>query len=64
MPVRFRHPRHARATPALQAGVHPKVVVDRLDHSSVKMTLVTFSHAMAVREKVTTQRVAALVFAA
>ena len=36
--------RHSHATMLLQAGVHPKVVSDRLGHSSVRITLDTYSH--------------------
>ena len=32
------------ATTALTAGIHPKIVQDRLGHTTVAMTLDTFSH--------------------
>ena len=32
------------ASTALQAGIHPKVVQERLGHTSVKMTLDVYSH--------------------
>ena len=38
--------RHAHATLALEAGVHPKVVQERLGHSSVAFTLDRYSHAI------------------
>ena len=38
--------RHAHATALLAAGVHPKVASDRLGHSSVMLTLDTYSHAV------------------
>jgi integrase len=31
---------------ALQAGIHPKVVSERLGHASVAFTLDTYSHAV------------------
>ncbi|MCL4543989.1 MAG: site-specific integrase [Chloroflexi bacterium] len=44
--VRFHDLRHAAATLLLQAGVHPKVVSERLGHSTVTMTLDTYSHVI------------------
>ncbi len=37
--------RHMHATLLLAAGVHPKVVQERLGHSSVQITLDVYSHA-------------------
>jgi len=36
--------RHTWATLALQSGVHPKVVSDRLGHSTIAVTIDTYSH--------------------
>lgn len=36
--------RHTWATLALEAGVHPRVVQDRLGHSTIAVTLGTYSH--------------------
>ena len=38
--------RHPHATIALQHGVHPKVVQDRLGHRSITVTLDTYSHVI------------------
>lgn len=38
--------RHAAATLALVAGVHPKVVQERLGHSTIGMTLDIYSHVL------------------
>lgn len=38
--------RHCCATFLLAAGVHPKVVAERLGHSSVNLTLTTYSHVL------------------
>lgn len=38
--------RHACATLLLMAGEHPKVVADRLGHSSITVTLDNYSHVM------------------
>jgi integrase len=44
--IRFHDLRHTHATLALQAGVHPKVVSERLGHATVAMTLDVYSHAI------------------
>ena len=36
--------RHTCASLLLQAGMHPKVVSERLGHSSTKLTLDVYSH--------------------
>jgi hypothetical protein len=38
--------RHTHATLAVRAGVHPKVVSERLGHATVSITLDTYSHAI------------------
>ena len=38
--------RHTHATQLLKAGVHPKVVSERLGHASIDITLDTYSHVM------------------
>ena len=38
--------RHTAATLALAGGVHPKVVSERLGHSSIAITLDTYSHVL------------------
>jgi integrase len=53
--------RHTHATLALQAGVHPVVVQERLGHSSVKVTLDTYSHAVPAMQADAAAKVAALV---
>jgi len=42
--VRLHDLRHAHATILLQQGVHPKIVQERLGHSSVATTLDIYSH--------------------
>jgi integrase len=44
--IRFHDLRHTHATLLLKAGVHPKVVSERLGHSSVQITLDTYSHLL------------------
>ena len=38
--------RHAHATLLLSAGVHPKVVSERLGHSNIAITMDTYSHVI------------------
>jgi integrase len=61
--VRFHDLRHTHATLALAAGVHPKVVSERLGHATVSITLDTYSHALPAMQEEAAERVAALVFA-
>jgi integrase len=42
--VRFHDLRHSHATQLLAAGVHPKIVQERLGHSEISVTLDTYSH--------------------
>jgi len=44
--IRFHDLRHTSATLLLIAGVHPKVVQERLGHSRIDMTLDTYSHVV------------------
>ena len=44
--VRLHDLRHAHATILLEEGVHPKVVQERLGHSSVSTTLDIYSHVV------------------
>lgn len=44
--IRFHDLRHTHATLLLKAGVNPKVVSERLGHSSVAFTLDTYAHVM------------------
>lgn len=42
--IRFHDARHTHASLMLKAGTHPKIVQERLGHSSITMTLDTYSH--------------------
>jgi len=44
--VRLYDLRHAHATALLAAGVHPKIVQDRLGHESFRLTMDTYSHVV------------------
>lgn len=60
--IRFHDLRHTHATLALAAGVHPKVVSERLGHASVTITLDTYSHAIPAMHETAASLVASLVF--
>ena len=44
--IRFHDLRHSAATMMLTMGVHPKVVQELLGHSSISLTLDTYSHVL------------------
>jgi integrase len=60
-PIRLHDLRHTHATLALKAGVHPRVVQERLGHANVSITLDTYSHVDLDMQAAAAARVAALV---
>lgn len=42
--IRFHDARHSHASLLLKQGVHPKIVQERLGHSTIQITLDTYSH--------------------
>ena len=54
--IRLHDLRHTHASLLLQAGVHPKIVQERLGHSSIRVTLDTYSHVMGGLQEVAAQR--------
>ena len=61
--IRLHDLRHTHATLALQAGIHPKVVSERLGHATVSITLDTYSHAIPAMQEEAAVKIAGLVFA-
>jgi integrase len=59
-PIRL-YLRHTHATLALQAGVHPKVVSERLGNATVSITLDTCSHAIPAMHEDAAALIAGLV---
>ncbi|HVA61578.1 MAG TPA: tyrosine-type recombinase/integrase [Mycobacteriales bacterium] len=53
--------RHTWATLALEAGVHPKVVQERLGHSNVSITLDLYSHVSPAMQSDAAEKVASLI---
>lgn len=60
--IRLHDLRHGWATMALGAGVHPKVVQERLGHANIGITLDVYSHVTAGLHDDAAERVAGLVF--
>jgi integrase len=58
--IPLKNLRHTHATLALQAGVHPKVVQERLGHANIGITLDTYSHAIPAMQEDAAATVAAL----
>ena len=48
--------RHSHATLLLQAGTHPRVVMERLGHSSIRVTLDTYSHVVGGLQELAAQK--------
>jgi len=60
--VRLHDLRHTYATLALQSGVHPKIVSERLGHSTVALTLDIYSHALPTLQQEAAEHIASLIF--
>ena len=60
-PIRFHDLRHTAATLMLQQGVHPKVIQERLGHSSISITLDTYSHIVPSLQREAAEAVDALI---
>jgi len=54
--------RHTCATLALEAGVNPKVVSERLGHASVVITLDTYSHVLPTMQEDVTEKLGAALY--
>ncbi len=55
--IRFHDLRHTHATQLLRQGVHPKVVSERLGHSTVGITLDVYSHVLPGMQEDAARRV-------
>ncbi len=54
--------RHTCATLLLLAGVHPKVVSDRLGHSSISETMDTYSHVIPGMQREASEKLDTMLF--
>jgi integrase len=50
-PMRFHDLRHACASLLLVQGVHPRVVMETLDHSQISLTMNTYSHVLPALQR-------------
>ncbi|MFN2488898.1 MAG: site-specific integrase [Actinomycetota bacterium] len=60
--IRLHDLRHTHATLALSAGIHPKIVCERLGHSSVAFTLDVYSHSNPHLQEAAAESISNLVF--
>lgn len=60
--IRFHDLRHTHATELLKAGINPKIVSERLGHSSIRITLDTYSHVLPTLQKEAAELVAQNIF--
>ena len=60
--IRLHDLRHTHATLALEAGVHPKIVSERLGHSTVSLTLDVYSHAVPHMQRDAADQIAQVIF--
>ena len=54
--------RHSCATLLLSAGENPKIVAERLAHTSVKMTLDTYSHVLPDMQQAATDKLETMLY--
>ena len=58
--IRLHDLRHTHASNALQAGIHVKVVSERLGHANIGVTLNTYSHTIPAMDEQAAELVASL----
>jgi len=54
--LRLHDLRHTHATLMLKAGIHPKIVSERLGHANINITLDTYSHVLPGLQEAAAQR--------
>lgn len=54
--IRFHDARHTHASLMLKQGIHPKIVQERLGHSTIAITLDTYSHVVPGLQEAAAQR--------
>ncbi|MDH3262314.1 MAG: tyrosine-type recombinase/integrase [Acidimicrobiia bacterium] len=57
----MRQLRHSHATALLRAGVHPKIVQERLGHASIGVTLDIYSSVLPTMQREAVERLVALI---
>ena len=48
--IRFHDARHSHANLILKHGIHPKIIQERLGHSTIAITLDTYSHVSGLQQ--------------
>jgi integrase len=54
--IRFHDARHTHASIMLKAGIHPKIVQERLGHSSIQITMDIYSHVIPGIQKAAAEK--------
>lgn len=54
--IRFHDLQHTAATLMLSGGIHPKAVSERLGHTSISLTLNTYSHVQPAMQEAAAQK--------
>ena len=54
--IRLHDARHSHASIMLKQGIHPKIVQERLGHSTIAVTLDTYSHVTPGIQQAATKR--------
>lgn len=62
--IRFHDLRHTNATLLLSAGVHPKVVQERLGHSQISVTMDIYTHVLEGMQREAVDKLGAMLGAA
>jgi integrase len=60
--IRLYDLRHTMATLLLSKGINPKIVSERLGHSSIALTLDTYSHVLPTMQQDATDQIEKLMF--
>jgi integrase len=60
--IRLYDLRHTTATLLLQAGINPKIVSERLGHSTIVLTLDVYSHVLPNMQKDATDQLEQMLF--
>ena len=61
--IRLYDLRHTCATLLLSAGISPKVIAERLGHSTIVLTLDTYSHVLPSMQEDATNEIEQILFA-
>ena len=59
--IRLHDLRHTWATLALKAGIHPKVVQERLGHATINVTLDPYSHVTPGMQRDVAETIASMI---